>query len=94
MKIAMDSGKKVIAAGPGNPPVVVDETAEIRVAAGHIVNGASLDNNIVCICEKEVLAVDGMADLQSGSVQPGYGSHPALVSGARLLRSSDSGGQV
>jgi propionaldehyde dehydrogenase len=59
---AMKSGKKVIAAGPGNPPVVVDDTAEIANAARHIVNGASLDNNIICICEKEVLAADGITD--------------------------------
>lgn len=59
---AMRSGKKVIAAGPGNPPAVVDETAEIKTAARHLVNGASLDNNIVCICEKEVLAVEGIVD--------------------------------
>jgi acyl-CoA reductase-like NAD-dependent aldehyde dehydrogenase len=57
VKIAMNSGKKVIAAGPGNPPVVVDETADIAKAAKNIVNGAGIDNNIICICEKEVLAV-------------------------------------
>jgi propionaldehyde dehydrogenase len=62
VKAAMGSGKKVIAAGPGNPPVVVDETAELQIAAKHIVNGSSLDNNIVCICEKEVFAVDSIAD--------------------------------
>ena len=59
---AMNSGKKVIAAGPGNPPAVVDETADLDSAAKHLVNGASLDNNIVCICEKEVLAVDSVVD--------------------------------
>lgn len=59
---AMNSHKKVIAAGPGNPPAVVDETAELDSAAKHLVNGASLDNNIVCICEKEVLAVDSVVD--------------------------------
>jgi len=58
----MKSGKKVIAAGPGNPPAVVDETAELETAARHLVNGASLDNNIVCICEKEVLAVESIVD--------------------------------
>lgn len=57
---AMKSGKKVIAAGPGNPPVVVDKTADLEAAARHIVDGASLDNNIVCICEKEVLAADAI----------------------------------
>jgi len=54
---AMQSGKKVIAAGPGNPPVVVDETADIEKAARDIIAGASLDNNIVCIAEKEIIAV-------------------------------------
>jgi acyl-CoA reductase-like NAD-dependent aldehyde dehydrogenase len=62
VETAMQSGKKVIAAGPGNPPVVVDETADLDSAARHIVDGASLDNNIVCICEKEVLAVDSITD--------------------------------
>ncbi|MFZ1948250.1 MAG: aldehyde dehydrogenase family protein [bacterium] len=59
---AMKSGKKVIAAGPGNPPVVVDETADLEAAGRDIVSGASLDNNIVCICEKEVLAVAATVD--------------------------------
>ena len=59
---AMKHGKKVIAAGPGNPPVVVDETAHLQKAGRDIVNGAGFDNNIVCICEKEILAVDKIAD--------------------------------
>ncbi len=62
VKVAMKSGKKVIAAGPGNPPCVVDETADIEKAGRDIVHGASFDNNIVCICEKEVLAVASIAD--------------------------------
>jgi propionaldehyde dehydrogenase len=59
---AMKRQKKVIAAGPGNPPVVVDETADIEKAAKDIIAGASLDNNIICIDEKEVLAVESVAD--------------------------------
>jgi acyl-CoA reductase-like NAD-dependent aldehyde dehydrogenase len=62
VKAALNSGKKVIAAGPGNPPSVVDETADLATAARDIVNGAGLDNNIVCICEKEILAVDSIVD--------------------------------
>ncbi|MDI6807586.1 MAG: aldehyde dehydrogenase EutE [Candidatus Eisenbacteria bacterium] len=62
VKQAMQSGKRVIAAGPGNPPVVVDETADIEKAGKDIVNGASLDNNIVCISEKEIIAVSSIAD--------------------------------
>lgn len=62
VRTAMMSGKKVIAAGPGNPPVVVDETAEIDQAAENIVTGASFDNNVLCIAEKEVFVIDKVAD--------------------------------
>ena len=62
VKAAMNSGKRAIAAGPGNPPSVVDETAHVEKAARDIVNGASFDNNIVCIVEKEVFAVSEIAD--------------------------------
>ncbi len=59
---AMARPKKVIAAGPGNPPVLVDETADLDRAAKSIYMGASLDNNIVCVVEKEILAVSSIAD--------------------------------
>jgi acyl-CoA reductase-like NAD-dependent aldehyde dehydrogenase len=62
VKVAMNSDKKVIAAGPGNPPCVVDETADIPKAAKDIVSGSGLDNNIICTCEKEILAVDSITD--------------------------------
>ena len=62
VRIAMNSGKKVIAAGPGNPPVVVDESADIQKAARDIVLGASLDNNLLCIAEKEIFALNPIAD--------------------------------
>jgi len=62
VRAALDSGKKVIAAGPGNPPCVVDETADIARAGRDIVRGASIDNNIICVCEKEILAVNSIAD--------------------------------
>ncbi len=62
VKAAMSSGKRAIAAGPGNPPAVVDETAHLEQAARDLVDGASLDNNIVCIVEKEIFAVASIAD--------------------------------
>lgn len=62
VKAAAQSGKRVIAAGPGNPPVVVDETADLDRAAACIVAGASYDNNLLCIGEKEVFVVDSVAD--------------------------------
>ncbi len=63
VNLARQSSKKVIAAGPGNPPVVVDETADIPKAARDIVAGTGFDNNIVCICEKEIFVVRQVADL-------------------------------
>lgn len=62
VKAAMNSGKKAICGGPGNPPVVVDETADIAKAGKDIVDGASLDNNIICVDEKEVIVVEAVAD--------------------------------
>lgn len=62
VKAAMASGKKVIAAGPGNPPAVCDESADLENAGRDMVNGASLDNNIVCSDEKEFIAVAAIAD--------------------------------
>ncbi len=62
VKQAMASGKRAVAAGPGNPPVVVDETAHLEKAAKDIVAGASIDNNIICIVEKEIIAVASIAD--------------------------------
>jgi len=62
VKAAMASGKRAICAGPGNPPVVVDETAHIDKAGRDIVLGASTDNNIICTDEKEVLVVASMGD--------------------------------
>ncbi len=59
---AMGSGKRAVCAGPGNPPVVVDETADLEQAGRDIVRGASFDNNIICIDEKEIFAVESIAD--------------------------------
>jgi acyl-CoA reductase-like NAD-dependent aldehyde dehydrogenase len=63
VKAAMNSGKRAICGGPGNPPVVVDETADIRKAGAGIVAGHSFDNNIICTDEKEVFVVSDVADM-------------------------------
>jgi aldehyde dehydrogenase len=59
---AIKSGKRVIAGGPGNPPVVVDETADLDRAAKCIIAGAAFDNNLLCIGEKEIFVVASAAD--------------------------------
>lgn len=63
VRTVLSSGKKAIGAGAGNPPVVVDATADIDHAAKCIVDGASFDNNVPCTSEKEIIAVDAIADL-------------------------------
>ena len=62
VKAAAKSGKRVIAGGPGNPPVVVDETADLDRAARCIIEGAAFDNNLLCIGEKEIFVVASVAD--------------------------------
>ncbi len=73
-KAAMKSGKKAVVAGPGNPPVVVDCTADIEKAAAGIIFGCAYDNNLLCIGEKEVFVVDAVADklLDAMSRHGGY----------------------
>ena len=61
-RAALNSGKRAVVAGPGNPPVVVDETADLDRAARSIIQGAAFDNNLLCIAEKEVFVVDSVFD--------------------------------
>ncbi|MFO0915634.1 MAG: aldehyde dehydrogenase family protein [Pirellulales bacterium] len=61
-RAALNSGKRAVVAGPGNPPVVVDETADLARAARSIIQGASYDNNLLCIAEKEVFVVASVMD--------------------------------
>ena len=73
VKALLSSGKKAIGAGAGNPPVIVDDTADIAKAAKDIVDGASFDNNLPCIAEKECFALSNITDelihymMQSGA---------------------------
>ena len=62
VKAAMQTGKRAVCAGPGNPPVLVDETACMKRAAEAVIQGASYDNNLLCIGEKEVFVLDKAAD--------------------------------
>lgn len=68
-RAALNSGKRAIVAGPGNPPVVVDETADLDLAARCIIQGASYDNNLLCIAEKEVFVVDSVFDAMMAAME-------------------------
>ncbi len=62
VKAVLSSGKKAIGAGAGNPPVIVDDTADIEKAAKDIIDGCTFDNNLPCIAEKEVFVFNNVAD--------------------------------
>ncbi|MDP6999249.1 MAG: aldehyde dehydrogenase [Candidatus Poribacteria bacterium] len=62
VKAALASGKKAIAAGPGNPPAMIDETADLANAAESVINGTSFDNNLLCIGEKSLFVVQSVAN--------------------------------
>ena len=62
VKAVLSSGKKAIGAGAGNPPVIVDDTADIKKAGKDIIDGCTFDNNLPCIAEKEVFAFNNIAD--------------------------------
>lgn len=83
VRAVMSSGKKAIGAGAGNPPVIVDETANIERAAKDIIAGCSFDNNLPCIAEKEVIAVGSIADRLISYMQK-YGGY--LISGQDIDR--------
>lgn len=72
VKAVLSSGKKAIGAGAGNPPVIVDDTADIAKAAKDIIDGCTFDNNLPCIAEKEVFAFANIADeLIDGMIRAG-----------------------
>ncbi len=98
VKAAMQTGKRAICAGPGNPPVYVDDTACMKRAAKAIIQGASYDNNLLCIGEKEVFALEGIADKlmaqmeQNGAVKLTNAQLDALTKAAFTITPGQGGG--
>ncbi len=90
-RAALNSGKRAVVAGPGNPPVVVDETADLDRAARCIIQGAAYDNNLLCIAEKEVFVVASVFDKmmvameRAGAVRLNAGEIDRLTSSAMAL---------
>src|SRR6266536_2214050 len=98
VKAAMQTGKRAICAGPGNPPVLVDDTACLPRAARAIIQGASYDNNLLCIGEKEVFVLDRIADKlmaeleRNGAVRLNASQLDALTKAAFTFKESQGGG--
>jgi aldehyde dehydrogenase len=95
---AMKTGKRAVCAGPGNPPVVVDETADLERAARSIIQGAAYDNNLLCIGEKEIFVVESVADgliaalKAAGAVQLTAAQIEALTKTAFVFPGGQGGG--
>jgi aldehyde dehydrogenase len=98
VKAAMQTGKRAICAGPGNPPVFVDDTACMKRAATSIIKGAAYDNNLLCIGEKEVFALDKIADElmsqmeKNGAVRLNASQLDALTKAAFTFKPGHGGG--
>ncbi|MFN0067238.1 MAG: aldehyde dehydrogenase [Limisphaerales bacterium] len=98
VKAAMQTGKRAICAGPGNPPVLVDDTACLRRAAESIIKGGAYDNNLLCIGEKEVFVLEHIADKLMAELEKAGGSRlnptqlDALTKAAFTFRPGEGGG--
>ena len=98
VKAAMQTGKRAICAGPGNPPVFVDDTCCPTRAAKAIIQGAAFDNNLLCIGEKEVFALDSVADklmqrmAENGAVKLNASQLERLTKAAFTFKEGQGGG--
>ena len=98
VQAALKAGKRAICAGPGNPPVLVDDTAYMERAARAIIQGAAYDNNLLCIGEKEIFALDGiagqlMAELEKqGAVRLNPAQLERLTKAAFVFKEGQGGG--
>jgi aldehyde dehydrogenase len=98
VKAAMQTGKRAICAGPGNPPVFVDDTCCLTRAAKAIISGAAFDNNLLCIGEKQVFVLDQVADKlmqklsENGGVKLNSAQLEKLTKAAFTFKEGQGGG--
>jgi len=98
VKAAMQTGKRAICAGPGNPPVLVDDTADMRRTARRVIQGAAYDNNLLCIGEKQLFALSSIADklmtelAENGAVRLNASQLDALTKAAFTITPGQGGG--
>ncbi len=98
VKAAMQTGKRAICAGPGNPPVLVDDTCCPTRAAKAIISGGAFDNNLLCIGEKQVFVLESVADKlmqrmsENGAVKLTNAQFDALTKAAFTIKEGEGGG--
>ena len=99
VRAVLSSGKKAIGAGAGNPPVIVDDTADIQKAGKDIIDGCTFDNNLPCIAEKEVFAFRNIADELISAMQKNgayliTAEQAAALNKIVLVEKTDKNGRV
>ncbi|MBP3435832.1 MAG: aldehyde dehydrogenase EutE [Clostridia bacterium] len=99
VRAVLSSGKKAIGAGAGNPPVIVDDTADIQKASKDIIDGCTFDNNLPCIAEKEVFAFRNIADELISAMQKNgayliTAEQAAALNKIVLVEKTDKNGKV
>lgn len=62
VKAAYSSGKPALGVGPGNTPVVIDETADIKTAVSSILMSKTFDNGVICASEQSIVVVSEIYD--------------------------------
>ena len=59
---AYSSGKPALGVGAGNTPVIIDESADIKLAVNSIIHSKTFDNGMICASEQSVTVLDGIYD--------------------------------
>ncbi len=62
VKAAYSSGKPAVGVGAGNVPVVIDDSADIRMAVSSIIHSKTFDNGMICASEQSVTVMDSIYD--------------------------------
>ncbi|MCD8397682.1 MAG: bifunctional acetaldehyde-CoA/alcohol dehydrogenase [Lachnospiraceae bacterium] len=60
VKAAYSSGKPALGVGAGNTPVIIDDTADIRLAVNSIIHSKTFDNGMICASEQSVTVLAGV----------------------------------
>lgn len=59
---AYSSGKPALGVGPGNTPVIIDETADIKLAVNSVIHSKTFDNGMICASEQSVTVLSSIYD--------------------------------
>ena len=62
VKAAYSSGKPALGVGAGNTPVIIDDTADVRMAVNSIIHSKTFDNGMICASEQSVTVLDSIYD--------------------------------